>query len=86
MSRRAFRSVLAALTVAGGLIVATPDAEAAGLGDREPGVWSLALRWLSGLWEEGAGRIWAAQGWGMDPNGSQTPPPTPPPEAIGDRG
>jgi hypothetical protein len=84
MSRRALRSVLAALAVAAGLTLATPNAEAAGGAAREPDAWSLALHLLAGLWEEGPGRIWAAQGWGIDPNGSQAPPP--PPEATGDRG
>jgi hypothetical protein len=76
MSRRAFRSALAILAVAGGLTLA-PHAEAAGQVVREDAdVWSRALRWAAGLWEESLVKVWEAEGWMIDPNGNhaQVPP------------
>jgi hypothetical protein len=84
MSRRKVRFVLAALAVAGALALAPPGAHAAGPAAHEPDVWSLALRWVSQLWEEKVVRVWETQGSQVEPDESQ--PPVPPDGGTGDQG
>lgn len=71
MSRGTLRFVVAALVVAGGLTLATPQAEAAGREVRDSDFWSLALEWIGEVWKEGVVAIWEAEGWMIDPNGVQ---------------
>jgi hypothetical protein len=71
MSRGTLRFVVVALVVAGGLTLATPQAEAAGREVRSPDLWSLALGWIGKVWKEEVVGSWEAEGWMIDPNGVQ---------------
>jgi hypothetical protein len=68
MSRRKVRFGLAALLVAGGLVLGAPNAHAAGRAAQEPGLWSLALAWVTHLWEENAAGAGEAQGRQLAPD------------------
>lgn len=77
MSRGTLRFVVAALVVAGGLTLATPQAEAAGREVRDSDLWSLVLGWIGEVWKEGVVGAWEMQGWMIDPNGNQGTTPEP---------
>lgn len=66
---RTLRFVVAAIAVAGGLTLAAPNAEAAGMGTRAPDFWSFAVDWITDLWEEEIVNSREAEGWLIDPNG-----------------
>jgi len=85
MSRRTFRFVLAALTIAGGLALAAPNAEAAGSAAWEPDLWSRALSWIDHLWEGEVVGAWEMEGGAtIDSNDPHTT--APPEEPNGDQG